>query len=222
MPSQLPSHCACGNKTTIEHALSCPKGGFPSIRHNEIRDMTAKLLSEVCTDVKIEPELQPLTGELLQNKTANTEDGARLDISASGLWGGRHEKTFVDVRVFNPLAATHKHQPISTCYRNQERAKKRAYEQRVRNVEQATFTPLVFSATGGMAIEATSFYKRLASRLAEKWDQPYSSTMAWLRCRLSFSLLRSAIMCLRGARSSNGHPIKLAPSVELVVSESSL
>jgi len=84
-PSQLPSHCACGNKTTIEHALSCPKGGFPSIRHNEIRDMTAKLWSEVCTDVKIEPELQPLTGELLQHKTANREDGARLDLSARGL-----------------------------------------------------------------------------------------------------------------------------------------
>ena len=96
----------CSNNTIIEYALSCPKGGFHSIRHNKIRDMTAKLLSEVCTDVKVEPELQPLTGEFLQHKTANMEDGARLDISASGLWGGRYEKTFVDMRVFNPHAAT--------------------------------------------------------------------------------------------------------------------
>ena len=49
---------------------------------------------------------------------------------------------------------------------------------------------------------ACSFYKRLASMLAEKWNQPYSSTMGWLRCRLSFSLLCFSIMCLRGARSS--------------------
>ena len=29
-----------------------------------------------------------------------------------------------------------------------------------------------------------------------------------IRCRLSFSLLRSAIMCLRGSRSTAGHPLK--------------
>ena len=31
-----------------------------------------------------------------------------------------------------------------------------------------------------------------------------SHACAWLRCRLSFSLLRSAIACLRGARSHRG------------------
>ena len=44
------------------------------------------------------------------------------------------------------------------------------YEQRVREVEHASFTrtPLVLSATGGMANEATVFYKRLASCLTTK------------------------------------------------------
>ncbi len=36
---------------SIDHSLSCPKGGFPSIRHNEIRDLTANLLTEVCNNV---------------------------------------------------------------------------------------------------------------------------------------------------------------------------
>ena len=36
-PLQAPYACACGMKFSIEHALSCPKGGFPSIQHNEIR-----------------------------------------------------------------------------------------------------------------------------------------------------------------------------------------
>ena len=69
----------------------------------------------------------------------------------------------------------------------------------------ASFTPLVLSATGGKANGAITFYKRLASCLATKWDQPYGSTMSWLRCRLTFSLLRSAIQCIRRARSSCGH-----------------
>ena len=47
-PEQLPSHCVCDPKFTIEHALNCSQGDFPSIRHNEIRDITAELLTEVC------------------------------------------------------------------------------------------------------------------------------------------------------------------------------
>ena len=43
--------------------------------------------------------------------------------------------------------------------------KKRTYEARIHEVEHATFTLLVFSATGGMADEACALYKRLASLL---------------------------------------------------------
>ncbi len=68
--------------------------------------------------------------------------------------------------------------------------KKKAYEQKVREVEHASFTPLVLSASGGLGKEATVFYKRLASLLAEKWDQPYNQVINWLRCSLSYSLLR--------------------------------
>ena len=89
---------------SVEHALSCAKGGFPSIRHNEIRDLTATLLTEVCHDVCIEPELQPVTNEVLTGSTANSQAGARLDIAANGVWGGTFEKTYFDVRVFNPHA----------------------------------------------------------------------------------------------------------------------
>jgi len=44
------------------HALSCLRGGFPIVHHNEIQDVTANLLTEVCHDIVIEPNLQPLTG----------------------------------------------------------------------------------------------------------------------------------------------------------------
>ena len=76
----------------------------------------------------------------------------------------------------------------------------------VREIEMGSFTPLVFSATGGMAPAATIMYKRLASLLAEKRHQTYSKTISWLRCSIGFSLVRSAVMCLRGSRSSFHHP----------------
>ena len=123
----------------------------------------------------------------------------------------------------NPLAPSNKNLTPAACYnRKHEREKKRAYDQRIREVEHSSFSPLVFSATGGMGREATCFYKRLASMLAHKWDQPYSTTLWWLRCRLTFSLIRSAIQALRGARSSQGHAFHSPTSVDLVISESGI
>ena len=91
-------------KFTIEHSFSCAKGGFPSIKHNEIRDLTANLLAEVGHEVQVEPHLQPITGEHFPLASSNVNDGARLDISVNGFWGGNCERIFLDVKVFNPYA----------------------------------------------------------------------------------------------------------------------
>ncbi len=55
LPPHLPSKCVCGKSFTVDHTLNCPNGGFPTIRHNEIKDFTAKLMTEVCHDVCVEP-----------------------------------------------------------------------------------------------------------------------------------------------------------------------
>ena len=129
-PADLPTSCVCGSRFSVEHALSCPREVSPIIRHNEIRDLTASVLTEVCHDVRVEPDLQPVTQETMSASTANTSDGAQLDI---GFLGGRFERTFVDVRMFNPYAPC-RNSTISTCYRNHENQKKRAYDQRIREV----------------------------------------------------------------------------------------
>ena len=115
----IPTHCPCGSGFSVEHALSCPKGGVMIMRHNEVRDLTANLMSEVSHDVCIEPTLLPVTGELLHGASTITDDGAWLDIAASGFWGGRFEQAFFDVRIFNSHAPSN-HQPIPTCYRKHE------------------------------------------------------------------------------------------------------
>ena len=70
------------------------------MKYNKVRDITASLLTEVCHAVTIEPHLQSLSGESFSHRSAITEDGARLDVAMYGLWGGRFEKAFVDVRVY--------------------------------------------------------------------------------------------------------------------------
>ena len=205
----------------MEHALSCRKGGFPALRHNEIRDITANLLTEVCNNVCIEPHLQPVTGEHLHGATSDNQDGARLDIAAKGLWGGRSERIYFDVQVFNPHAPSNCQSNVLACYRKHEKEKKRAYEQRICEIEHSSFTPLVMASTGSLGATASLTYKCLATLLAVKRNQTYNTTLSWLRCSLSFSLLRSSIHAIRGARSSYSRVIKadyLTP--DLVIRES--
>ena len=68
-------------------------------------------------------------------------------------------------------------------------------------MEQATFTPLAFSTTGGMAAECKRYHSRLAELLAIKKGESYTTTMSWIRARVSFALLRSALLCLRGSQA---------------------
>ena len=108
------------------------------------------------------------------------------------------------------------------CYRRHENKKHQVYEQRVRKIENGSFTPLVFSTSGDMGKAAKITCKRLAYLLSIKREQPYSLVMGWLQCRLSFSLLRSAVMCLRGSRSKKGHVPLSDTHIELVVHEGCL
>ena len=198
----LLSHCVCASVFSIDHAMTCSHEGLIIIRHNDIRDITANWLSEVCRNVESEPPLLPLTGENIVPLSANRRDDARADIRATGFWG-RQQCAFFDVRVFHPNAQSYRHSSISSLYRRHELAEKREYGDRIREVENGSFTTLVFATTGGMGREATLLYKRLVDKISEKKNAMYSKTMAWIRCTLSFSLLRSAVMCIRGSRSTS-------------------
>jgi len=149
MPSRTASHCACGTSFSIEHVLSCPKGGFPSIRHNEVRNCTDELLSEVCNDVEIEPHLQPLMMKPFKRRL--------LMFCNKWLLGWPSWNT--DIRVFNPLACSNCGTTLSTCYRKHKTCQEEGLWVKNREVEHSSFTPLVLSATGGMGHEASVFYE---------------------------------------------------------------
>ena len=110
-----PSRCRCGVPFDIDHVVSCRHGGFQSLRHNKTRDLMAGLFAEVCSDVCVEPRLQPLSGESLP-ASAKKDDEARLDIRVRGFGGIRQQGAFFDVRVFCPFAPSQLPQfPHSDC-----------------------------------------------------------------------------------------------------------
>ena len=193
---RTPAYCGCGKKNDFDHILTCKKGGYVSMRHNVLRDVEAALLTRVCSDVKVEPSLLPTDEE---RTTGNTALGARLDISARGIWS-RCEKTFMDVRITHPTSQSHMRKSMETLYRENEREKKSLYNDRIINTERGTFTPLVFSTTGGMAPECTRLNKRVAELIASKTGEAYSHIIKFLRTRLRFALLRCTVIAVRGTR----------------------
>ena len=184
----------------MEHGLNCKKGGFISSRHNDLRRITAEFLNEVCLDVEVEPPLQELTGEVFTAKTAKVGKDARPDVAARGFWM-RGQRAFYDIRVFNPLAKCHRSKTLSKIHEMHEKEKKTKYAARVLEVEQGSFTPLVFSCFGGMSRECSFFYKRLAEKLAEKRGITISEATCFLRTKTNFSLIKSLVLCIRGSRA---------------------
>ena len=84
--------------------MSRKMGGFVTLRNNKVRDVTARLLSEVCKDVELEPSLLTLNGkEQTMSNAAKKNDEVRLDLCARSFWVSG-QKAFIDVRVFDPNA----------------------------------------------------------------------------------------------------------------------
>ena len=71
----------------------------------------------------------------------------------------------------------------------------------------STFCPLVFTTSGLAAPEYTRFLKRLCVMMARAEATHYSRIICYAHCRLSFALLRAAIMCVRGAQLAYHRPV---------------
>ena len=195
---RMPINCVCKERFSVDHAMQCVNGGFVHKRHDRVRDMFAKLLDDVSYDVRVEPPLEPLSGENLPN-TASREEEARLDIAARGFWQDG-AMAFFDVRVFNPFAKTHLKSNLESAFVMNEKQKKVKYNQRVIEIEHGSFTPLVISAYGGVSRETERFISRLTDKIAEKKDLPVSTIANFIRTKLSFLLVRSQVLCIRGSR----------------------
>ena len=151
-----------------------------------------------CTNVEVEPQLQPLDNERFNLRTAVTSPEARLDFKAGGFWS-RGVTAFFDVIVTPVNSKCNQGKETSTIFREQEEDKKRKYQQRVLNVEMGSFTPLVFGTNGEMGADCNCFLKRLAEEALRKEWEPYHIT--WIKSLLSFEILRSVHTCVRGSRT---------------------
>ena len=131
----------------------------------------------VCKDVVTEPVLQDVEGEQLTPGSNKAQD-ARLDIHARGFWEPQRSASF-GVRVRYPNAESYRDFEPQQKYivDLHENEKKRQYSSRMLDIEHGTFTPLVFTTTGGMGKECLNYQNRLADLIAIKKAEDYAKTI---------------------------------------------
>ena len=203
--ADIPRDCACGKKNSIDHALTCSLGGYVHLRHNNLRDLLAEMLVDAkCRDVVVEPPLVQVNPDRFKSST-NTQPEARLDIAATGVHG-TFERTFFDVRVTHPNCESNIHKTLPQLYKEHEDKKKRMYEERILEAEKGSFTPLVFSTSGGKIL-----IKKLATRIADGKNEKYEDVIYHLRVRIRYAILRSTLLAIRGQR---GRKLRNVDSIE--------
>ena len=183
--------------------MDCHLGGFINARHDSIRDAEFDLLKIVTHDVETEPMLQPVTNKNGYPKSANLDEGARLDVRSRGFWRDG-QNAYFDVRVTNPDNKSQQDSSIKAILRKHESEKKRQYNRRVMEVEHGSFTPLIFTTTGVMSHECSIFHKCLAEKISTKRGERYEEVMRYLRVKFSFLALKATLLCLRGSRGRKG------------------
>ena len=68
-------------------------------------------------------------------------------------------------------------------------------------IDHGTFTPIVITTKGVMGRECEKFHKALAEKLAVKKEEKYEEVIRYIRVKMSFLALKSALLCLRGTRA---------------------
>ena len=207
-----PSFCVCGKSNSVEHTLNCKWGGYVYMRHNNVRDLEALMLKEVCKDVRTEPELLPIGDTEVQSSIKG--DKARADVSAVGFWSPM-ERTFLDVQIIHPNSSSYLDTTQHQLYIQKENVKKACYNDRILQVEKGSFTPLIFTTTGGMGPESTRYHKKLAKLISAKRGEEYSCVVSHIRTRLRFAILRSTLFAIRGDRGRNRRKLQSVPLSEV-------
>lgn len=188
------------------------------MRHDGPKNLFASLAAKVFRDVEVEPELEPLSGEVFDRKVANVREGARSDVRIRSFWT-RQQSAFFEFRVFYPFAPSYRNKSPHKLYQAFARTRRAQYEQRINQVDAGSFTPMVMSSTGGIGREMKIAIKHLSRLLAEKTNQEYAVVAGLTRARFTFEIARAALVCLRGSRHRYGNVSNLDLGADLVSAE---
>ncbi|KAL7478615.1 hypothetical protein ACHAW6_004436 [Cyclotella cf. meneghiniana] len=201
-PANLPDQCdCCGAGLTLEHRLSCKRGGLIGIHHDNVRDKWAHLCSIALTDsqVVIEPAIfygngsqagvnnaNPTT-PCTDNPTNTLGDEACRDVLANGFWN-RGRGTVFDVCICNMDSRLCGNTSLSKILERHAKEKKDKYETACLD-RHWDFTPLVYSVDGMASKDTRTAERCIAWLLAKKWSRTYSDMASFIHTKMSLAIV---------------------------------
>ena len=230
-PLNLPEKCdGCGEKFTVEHALSCAKGGLVLIRHNTSAGEWGNLCGKghLPSSVSHEPFIK-FSGTQAERDARAARLAAEAAAEARGEGGDETARPpadpsigmmmkgdkgcdnfwkwgttcIFDSRITQTDAPTYRGKDPAKVLADAESEKKAKYLQACLD-RRRHFTPMVYSVDGMAGDEARAAEKKLASALAGKWKREYSEMCGYVRVRMSIAVVRSNTLLLRGQRKDRG------------------
>ena len=108
-----------------------------------------------------------------------------------------------DIRVSYTDAISYQNRSPMSVLHSAEVEKKTKYSDACQE-RHMSFFPFVVSVDGMLAPDFANFLRRIGEPLSTKWDEPYSKTMNWVKCRLSFAVLRAFTVCASEAQGPSG------------------
>ena len=108
----------------------------------------------------------------------------------------RRQQALFDVRVFNQNANRYLNKALPQCSIQNEKEKKQQCNDRVLEIDNGKFTPLVFLMLRGMGRECSTFNDRLAKNIAVKQELHQSIATNWIQTKIYLTLLKLALLCL--------------------------
>ena len=230
VPPGLPARCDCAPQPdfSLAHSQMCPFGGMVVRRHDvTVECLAADMRAAGCTEVLTSKDivLVPTNGERFTPATA-VGDKAKPDIRCYNFWS-RNSLSYFEVKIVHPFATSNRALSLAEIFAAEESFKFDKYEQRIRYLEPggSSLTPLVWSTTGIASPKANMVVKVLASKLssAARQNANFSTTLALLRCRIGFGLVKASCRGLRGHGHSAGpYQVDHAVSAVAIAAEAML
>jgi hypothetical protein len=214
LPLDMPQQCdGCHEHMTVEHALSCKKGGLVHIRHDDVADEWRHLCGIALSPGRVErePKIYSCVGRrareagiaVVDTPATGGRDGMqtteeRGDAAVHGFWQ-RCRTTIFDVRITDTDARSARGRDFAKVLAAHEKEKKNKYLQPCLQMRK-DFTPLVYSVDGIAGREARNAERKLATHLAAKWGKGYSEMVHYVRVRMALAVVRANSLLIRGSR----------------------
>jgi hypothetical protein len=207
----------CNEPATLEHSLSCSKGGNVIRRHNAplrtLQDIALITLGDPRNQkgfVKWEPVIR--TAEEAARINAATRarsngapirevNGLKGDLALKGLVQYESGVLVIDGRCTFPDAMTNRTKETKGLLAEQEK-EKRVKHQAACSIKQMSFLPAVWTTCGAKGDAFIKLVDMLSERLSERWHRSKGRCKAWINARLAIAIAKATSACMRNLRGS--------------------